>query len=89
MRGAVLWLVDAEPVTVEPKAGERAQPWRPHGLVLCERGGAGLEHRVLADRVHQPARLGVIEPDPRDVVVSQLHADGVLHVASPQRSTRL
>ena len=60
------------------------KPRRPCGLVLRIHTRARDEHGVLGLRVETYAAFRVVEPDFRDVVVANLHAERILYgVSSP------
>ena len=71
-----------EPVAIGAETGQGAQPWRPCRFVLHVCRGARLPHGILPDGVDERARLRLVQPDVRDVVVPELQTKRVLHRAS-------
>src|SRR5580765_8615370 len=69
----------AETVAIHSNTCQRPKPRAPRDFILNVSRAARLDHRILPDGAEPSPRFGVIEPDVRDVVVSDLDAEGVLN----------
>src|SRR5262249_30711804 len=74
--------VNVEAVSVDTDARYRPQPRRPGGFVLRIAGGAGLDDGVQPDRLEELTSLRVVQANGGDVVVPDLNAERVLHLAA-------